>query len=901
MLVSASCAGLLFYAPGGNTGDPLKKLYVTLLLLTQIVSAVAATKHITSPKEAFGFEPGTDRKLADWVQLTTYFRTIAGQSDRIQYNELGKTTEGRPFISLTISAPENLQHAAQYQEIVRKLGDPRTTSPDEAKRLAAQGKTILVVTCNVHSTEIASSQSATQFAYRLATENTPEIQNILHNVIIVLVPSLNPDGEQLVVDWYKKYLGTPFEGSSPVVLYHHYVGHDDNRDWAIFSQVETQLAVDKVINAWRPQILYDLHQMGSFGPRVYLPPWVDPIDPNIDPLLTSTMNALGANTALEVAQTGKQGVLIHGVYDLWSPARHYMAYHGTARILTESASVNIASPIEIPFEKLDRGIGYDAKVASWNFPDPWKGGTWRLGDIVAYQQDAFFSIARNAAINRERYLNNFYTIHQHAVAAKGAPYAYIVPAEQKNPLATVRLVNILRFGLVEVQQATADFEAGGQHYPRGSYIVPLAQPYGPFAKTLLEVQHYPDLREYPSGPPQRPYDVTAQTLPLLFGVDAVAVAERFSVATSKVGHAEVAPTTLSGDAARGGYLLANEGNGSFYALWALLRQGVSASRVTAKDATVGVVSGDIYLPQQPGLKEKLEPLVGKYALRVRPLAAPLLVKTMALKLPRIALYQSWVPSMDEGWTRFLFDQNGIPYTRVVDADIRNGHLAEKFDVVLIPDSAPRALTEGRTSRGDDEETGPQIPPEFRGGLGPEGLKQLETFAEAGGTLITLNKASQVYAKHANVNLQNVLEGVPSKDFYIPGSILEINVNPDDPIGYGSAPSVPIWFEGGPTFQVSGPAHSVAHYGTDKPLLSGWILGGDKLKNTSALAEEPMGKGRLIAFGFRPQYRVQSEVSYRFLFNSLLYAAASFTQGNASQTRDGAPAPEPHDGLQGGSR
>src|SRR3984885_2631430 len=514
------------------------KKSIVLFFALFAVSIAIAQQNITSPEAAFGFKPGTDRKLADWKELTAYFQKLSSESDRIHYEEVGKTTEGRPFIALTISSADNIAHLDRYKEIQRKLADPRTTSPEEAKRLVAEGKTVLVVTCNVHSTEIASSQSATEFAYQLATGDTPRIRSILKNVIIVLVPSLNPDGQQLVVDWYKKYLGTPYEGVSPVVLWHHYVGHDDNRDWSSFTQVETRLAVEKVINPWHPQILYDIHQMGSNGPRIYLPPWVDPIDPNVDPILVESMNALGTETALEIGQTGKQGVLIHGVYDFWSLLSDYISLHIGLRVLTESASVNIATPINIPFERLDRGIGYDAKVSTWNFPDPWKGGAWRLSDIVDYQLDAFFSIANNAAEFRERYLSNFYQIGVRAVDRKTGPSAFVIPAQQTDPATTARLVSTLRIGGVEVEKATADFDADGKHYASGSYIVPLAQPYGGFAKTVLEIQNYPNIPEYPGGPLQRPYDVTAQTLPLLFGVTAIPVNDKVTVASSKVGVAK---------------------------------------------------------------------------------------------------------------------------------------------------------------------------------------------------------------------------------------------------------------------------------------------------------------------------------------------------------------------------
>jgi hypothetical protein len=894
----------------------MKRFIVWLLLMSTAVTVVAQ-KRITSPEAEFGFKPGADRKLADWKELTAYFKKLSVESDRIRYEEVGKTTEGRPFIAVTISAPENLAHLAHYQEIQRKLADPRTTSQEEAQKLVAEGKTVLVVTCNIHSTEIASSQSATEFAYQLATGDTPRIRSILHNAIIVLVPSLNPDGQQLVVDWYKKYLGTPYEGSNPVVLWHHYVGHDDNRDWSSFTQVETRLAVEKVINPWHPQILYDIHQMGSNGPRIYLPPWVDPIDPNVDSILVESMNALGTNTALEIGQTGKQGVLIHGVYDFWSPLRDYIALHNGLRVLTESASVDIASPIDIPFEKLDHGIGYDAKVAAWNFPDPWKGGTWRLGDIVEYQLDAFFSIANNAAEFRERYLNNFYQIGVRAVKAKTGPSAYVIPAEQADSATTARLINILRTGEVEVEKATSGFDADGKHYSSGSYIVPLAQPYGGFAKTLLEVQEYPNIPEYPGGPLQRPYDVTAQTLPLLFGVKAVAVNDKITVASSKVDVVKPATGHFEKSSSSNGYLIADNTNSSLYALFALLSKGVQVYRLIGASSEPGT----IYIPQQDGVDAKLEAVAEKFPIDIRAASTAPTGSALQVHLPRIGLYQSWVASMDEGWTRWIFDQNGIPYTRLVDADIRKGDLNQRFDVVLIPDNSASAITSGRRGFGgesavsatpaqagggraakrsasgdtaapgadtvsteEDTTRGPQTPPEFKGGLGDSGLASLKAFTEAGGTIITLNKASEVYAGKDLGRVGNALESVDRKAFYIPGSILQVAVDTTNPIAFGSTPTVPIFYENGPTFKVNGDARSVAFFNTDKPLLSGWILGGQFLKNTSVIAEEPVGKGRIVLFGFRPQYRAQSEVTYKFLFNALLYSSSKPVSIGASTAR-----------------
>jgi hypothetical protein len=693
----------------------------------------------------------------------------------------------------------------------------------------------------------------------------------LQNVILLLVPSQNPDGEQLVVDWYKKTLGTPAEGSNPPVLYAKYVGHDDNRDWVGLTQLETQHTA-KAINEWHPQILYDLHQQGADAPRIYLPPWVDPIDPNIDPLLVFSMNALGVRTAHDIASTGKSGVLMHGVYDFWSPLRDYISLHNGLRILTESASANLASPIEVPFEKLGTGIGYDAKVAAWNYPDPWKGGTWRMGDIVAYQLVALESMTKTAATDREQFLSDFYTVSLHAVHPSSGPYAYVISPQQTDPAMTVLLAKTLFDAGVEVKQATAPFQAGGKSYPAGSYIVTLDQPYRSFAKTVLERQNYPDIREYPGGPPQRPYDVTATSLPLFFDVKADAIDERFTAEADQL----VAITPVVGEVESGsakGYLLDDRRNSSLYALFSLLREGVKAYRLTGP----GHEPGTIYIPRQPGLSTRLGVAAKEFAVDFKSATQTVSGGALRMKAPRIGLYKSWIASLDEGWTRFVFEKNGIPYKTVVDADIRKGNLKKHFDAIILPDNTAQAILEGRSGGGRDGPnrlTMPQVPEEYRGGLGPEGAAALQAFVEAGGTIITHNKAADVYATKDNPNFTDSLNGVPPKEFYCPGSILEIAVDTSNPIAFGSSPTVPIFFETGPTFKVSGDAKSIAHYANDKPLLSGWILGGKYLDGTSAIAEAPMGKGRIISFGFIPMYRGLSEVTYKFLLNAMLYSSSS---------------------------
>ncbi|MGH9595540.1 MAG: M14 family zinc carboxypeptidase [Edaphobacter sp.] len=733
----------------------------------------------------------------------------------------------------------------------------------------------MIITFNIHSTEIASAQTAASFVYRLASSNDPQVLNVLKNVILLLIPSQNPDGEQMVVDWYKKTLGTPSEGSSPPVLYAKYVGHDDNRDWVGLTQLETQHTA-KVINEWHPQILYDLHQQGVDAPRLYLPPWVDPIDPNVDQLLVYSMNALGTRTAHEIASTGKTGILVHGVYDFWSPLRDYISLHNGLRILTESASANLATPIDVPFDKLGTGVGYDAKVAAWNYPDPWMGGTWHMGDIVAYQMDALASLTKSAAVDREQFLADFYKVSDHAVHPVSGPYAYVVPSEQVDPAMTLKLVKTLRDAGVEVQQATQPFEAGGKSFSSGSYIVALNQPYRGFAKTVLERQKYPDIHEYPGGPPQRPYDVAGTTLPLFYGVTVAAIDRKFTATTKNIttiqpiiGHVEPGPGKS--------YLLDDTSNSSLYALFSLLSQGVRTYRLTGD----GYSPGTIYLPAQPGLNAKLEAAAKRFGVNFK--ASPSVIQGEALevKTPRVGLYKSWVAALDEGWTRFVLDTNGVPYKSIVDADIRKGNLIDQFDAIILPDNPANAILTGRLGGGRSNGGGnrlarPQVPEEYLGGLGPDGVRALKEFVEAGGTIIANNKAADIYATKESPSIANALQGVPSKEFYCPGSILEISVDTRNPVAFGSQPTVSIFFETGPSFKLSGEAKSIAHYGNGHLLQSGWILGEKYLDGTSAIAEVPMGKGKVITFGFIPMYRGLSEVTYKFLLNAMLYSSSTPT-------------------------
>ncbi len=346
----------------------------------------------------------------------------------------------------------------------------------------------------------------------------------------------------IVAKWYNHTLGTSAEGTSPPELYHHYAGHDNNRDWYAFTQVETQLTVDSLYNVWHPQIVHDIHQMDANGARLFLPPYLDPVEPNVDPLLIDGVNALGTAMAWELAGQGKTGISINSTYDAWTPARAYQHYHGGVRILSETASADLATPIDIPFDRLQaRARGYNPRERSWNFTNPWRGGRWSLRDIVSYQSEGAYALLAHAAQARERWLANFFNVETHAIRGwRDWPYAYVIPARQDS-VGLSGMLGILRRGGVEIRTALQSFTAQGQRHAAGTYVIVLRQPYAAFAKTLLEPQHYPDRRLYPGGPPEKPYDVTAHTLPLLMGVSAVAVNDSLRVPLS----APITPRSVS--------------------------------------------------------------------------------------------------------------------------------------------------------------------------------------------------------------------------------------------------------------------------------------------------------------------------------------------------------------------
>ncbi len=765
-------------------------------------SATSRPESIPTPKDVLGFVPGEDRKLASWNQVIEYFTALAKASERVNFETLGNSTMGKPFVMATISAPENLALLSEYKKIQELLADPRKLGPpgvrdSKAAELIKRAKTIVLITCGIHSTEVGSYLSSMLIAHRLAVSNDPEIQRMLRNTIILLVPSLNPDGVDIVKNWYDKTLGTTYEGTDPPELYHKYTGHDNNRDWYAFTQVETQITVDKIHNVWHPQIVHDIHQQGEFGSRLFLPPYMQPVEPNVPKQIVAGYTELGNFMAKEMRAQGFKGITTDSTYDAWSPARAYSHYHGGVRILSETASCKIATPITVKFGELKKGEGYDPKKESANFGPVWHGGEWHLRDITNYMTSAAFLLLRHASENREAWLSRFYEIGRDAVRPrhKGELQGF----EIMNGGANGSLLRyILQRGGVPViygEPMNVQKSNTALHM-----YVPTAQPYGAFAKALLEAQRYPDLRDS-AGHPIAPYDVTAHSLSLLMG-------------------AEVQP------------------------VYGPLRY----KRVLIEE-------------------ESELPYYGKDS--------------------RVAIYKSSIPSIDEGWTRWVLQQNGrtnpstnmdevvnhrVPFSSLLDSEALSSRLLDKYESIIIPDQRPNDILNGYR--------GGAMPPEYTGGLGPAGVKALREFVEKGGTLVCLNRASTFAIEQFKLPVRDVVADVPEKDFFVPGSILRIELDTTSPIARGMPKETIAWVEDSPVFEVvragsdrvdvpESNVRVIARYPSDEnPLLSGWLLGGNRIKGKAALVEVTMGKGRIILFGFRPQYRGQSLATYPLLFNAI---------------------------------
>lgn len=790
------------------------------LILVIFGSTAVVNAQVPSPRSFLGFNPTDDKTIADWKQIVGYFSALDKASRKVTVKEIGRSTNGKPLIVAFISGENNIKNLDKYRQISAKLADPRTIASEaELADLVSKGKTIVSISCSIHSTEIVASQMSMNLAYELATSNDADTKEILENTILLLIPSSNPDGVDIVADWYRKTLGTKSEGTAPPELYHHYAGHDNNRDWFMLNLVETQAITRLYWREWFPQFVYDVHQQGQNASRFTIPPFFDPPNPRIPPSILREVGLVGYKMAADLQAKGVSGVATNSAYDTWwhGGFRSAPYYHNSIGILSEAASANLMSPTTVKKEDLarsrTRGLPNLLETAT-NFPDIWEGGLWRPADIANIEMIASRSLLSMAAKFRPRYLRNFYQYGKANLTKEAdEPLAFIVAAGQPNAEAVARFIEILMAQGIEVHHMQNELwvkmepTAERHEMPLGGYVVFVNQPQKNNILSLFEKQVYPN-RLLPNGEAEAPYDVAGWTLPLQMGVE-------------------------------------------YDAAWEI--------RDLEKEmSTLKRVETTNFVRANLGLNQTGTPFKGaKYPLKT---------------VPKIALYRGSTGSMDEGWTRLVFDNFNIVHRRLSDADMRSGNFvceqpvtpgpSVNCDAVVLPADSENTIVKGLSAD--------RYPAEFASGIGDEGVDNLKKYVQNGGKLICFDDSCELVIKRFQLPIRNVLAGLKRNEFYNPGSIVALNVDTRNELAKGMKPTVAAYFSSSSAFEIAADARVkvVARYASKDALLSGWMLGEKYLNGKPALVEVPFGKGKIILFAFRPQHRAQSWGTFPFIFNAL---------------------------------
>jgi len=818
--------------------------------------------------------------LASWTQIGDYLARLAAASPKVRLDTLGRSTQGRPFLLVTITDPANQARRAEILAGQRRLADPRSLGADEEAALVARQPAVILLSCSIHGAEVGASQMSMELAWRLATDSA--LGEALRDVVVLLVPSADPDGVDIVGDWYRAQRGTPFDGTAPPWLYHPYAGHDNNRDWFMLTQVETRLLTRVLYRAWFPEVVYDLHQMGSGGARMFVPPFADPVNPNIDPAILAATNLVGAAMASALVDAGLTGIVHQQQFDLWwhGGARTVPIRHNMIGILSEVASARIASPLCAPAS----GIRQPPRGSA--YPAPWTPGCWRLRDIVDYELVASEALVRLAREQRAAFVRRFAEANRRAVAAgrNGPPYAFILRADSGDPGARALLANVLIAAGVEVHRATVPLRANGHVYPAGSIVVRMDQPFRAHAKDLLERQVYPERRQYPGGPIVTPYDVTAWTLPLQMGVPSEeATSPLDSAGLERVDTAVVPPGAITG---RGDLvLLDNRTNATVTAVWRALAAGASL-RIAPGPLRTGArewPAGTLVVRGGRAALESAARELGITGAAVERVDLPAGAPTVH-GVPRVALYRSWNASMDEGWTRWVLERLGVPHLAASDSLIRAGHLRRRFDVIILPSESEAAITAGRRPG--------TLPAAYTGGLGTAGIDALRAFLAEGGTIIALEEACRfaIQRLEAPATLLRVSDTASVggdrggnrpgtrenlSRFSAPGSIFEAIVDEAHPVASGMGASAAVYVDAGIILEAGPGARTVLRYPADRtPLLSGFLEGAQLVQGKAALVDAPVGAGHVLLFGFGPQHRGQTHGTFRLLTNAILYGAAA---------------------------
>jgi hypothetical protein len=863
-----------------------------LLVLAAVACLAAggldAAGTLPAPDQFIGFRVGADNQLARWDKIVEYMKLAASGTDRVRVQELGTSTDGNPFISVLVGDADTIKNLERYRQLARRLyfrnGIPTAREREELFR---QAKAVVLVTAGVHSTEVGPTQATLELVHRLATDESPATKRILDNVLLIVVPSTNPDGHVMVTDWFYRNYGTPFEVSPLPHLYHRYAGHDLNRDMYMLTQKESQYIARLAWHDWLPAVWLDQHQMNSNGARMFVMPAADPINPNVHPLVYRWNGILGQSQAAALEAAGKEGIIYNSTYtNFWQgPLAWSGWWHNQIGLLTEIASARVASPLDQlrasagqPGPPGGRGSGaprFDMApllppsdiAPRTEYPRPWMGGRWTLRDIVDYSLISTVALLETVADRRETILRNIFEINRQTVEERrrNEQTAIAIAAdEQHDPRQVGHLIERLRLGGVDVYRAEGPFESERRRYVAGTYVIPLAQVFGRYAKDLLEPQVYPEVRRGPNAPAEPPYDVTAWSLGMLLGVnvDFINTPLPTSLRLSPVQSTPEIAGGVEGTGAR--YTFEYAGPDTAVAINRLLKVG---ARVEF-DRRAGVSVTRAGRDQVDAIAREFSLTVAATDRPEAPHEEPPIVVTRA---PRVALYAPFTGgNMDEGWTRWVLEQYEFEPTVVNNDTIRRGSLRQRFDVVVIADQLPREIIDGYASE--------SVRPEYRGGIGEAGMEAIIRFVGDGGTLITLGAASDLAIDRLPIPVRNLKRTLRREQHYAPGTILNLQIDPSHPLAQGLAPETFAFYTNSPFFAAiegftSYKTTVAARFPAVNVVASGWLQGEELMAGRAAVVAIDMNPGRVVLFGIRPQHRGQTHATFPLLFNALYQAAA----------------------------
>ncbi len=831
---------------------------------------------VPKPEDTFGFKVGADYKMADYGQMLDYYEKLVNASDRIQMIDIGKTVVGRPIKLLMISSEENMKQLDKWKDISTKLARARI-SEAEAQKLAKEGKAVVWFDAGMHATERACAQMINELIYKIVAEESAEMQKIRDEVVTLIVPVMNPDGLEIVTDWYRQNLGTSYETSGPPILYQKYVGHDNNRDWFMNNMPETQAVTNVLYNEWYPQIVHNHHQTAPAWARIFLPPFRSPANPRIHPGVTTGVNLVGTAMANRFAMKKMPGVISGVGYSMfWNGGmRTAPYYHNMIGILTETAHATPTPRYYDPKKKPKTIRGVKTDGSEIFYPYPWEGGESHFRDGVDYMLTASMAILDLAADRKDHFLYNIYAMGRSAIEEKEGPFDYVIPQEQWDAYEANNLINILRRGGLDGHVACEAFSVNGKNYQAGDVIFYGAQAFKPFLVDLMEKQNYPDQFQYPGGPPVPPYDLAGWTLPYQMGIKVDRIDTSFAVKTNLIEGLLPISAGKADEKAKFGYAFSNQSNAAYKAVnlahQAGLEVHIANESFDGHSAGTFIVSGN-------QVADKVQEMAKSLGLTFKGIDKEPNVALNKLEPIRLGIYKSWVANMDEGWSRWVFEQHAFELDTLHDEDIRTRDLSQ-YHAIVIPDQSTYRILHGHRAG--------NMPDMFCGGLGLEGTQALSHYTKKGGVLITFDEASDFAIDHFGLPIRNVTSRLSDKTFFIPGSLIRAKVKTDHPLGYGMQEEVAVSFSRSRAFEVikqskrgEGGEEKIAdapepkvdvvvEYADKDLLMSGWANGEDRyLKNKAAMLDVTYENGHVILFGFRPQFRGQPRGTYKLIFNAI---------------------------------